>query len=132
MFCIVLKKLRNTERVDDELKELKVFYQPATPPVYAVLVGVAIQAEVSELRSRPKLGLLDLIREPWMRYPLLISIGLHLSQQLSGINGVRCDVVMSAILFCMGIKIRQHGIIMMVPITDTQVLPVNWNNKTLC
>lgn len=54
-----------------------------------LLVGVAAQAELSELQSRPRLGLLDLIREPWMRYPLLISIGLQLSQQLSGINGVR-------------------------------------------
>ena len=47
-----------------------------------------LQVELSELQSRPRLGLLDLIREPWMRWPLLISIGLHMSQQLSGINGV--------------------------------------------
>ena len=59
------------------------------PCLSITLVGVAMQAEVSELQSRPRLGLLDLIREPWMRYPLLISIGLHFSQQLSGINGVR-------------------------------------------
>ena len=102
VFCIVLKKLRNTEGVEDELKQLKVCYISATPPI---LVGVATQAEVSELRSRPRLGLLDLIRQPWMRYPLLISIGLHLSQQLSGINGVRYDIVRLAILFCMRVEI---------------------------
>ncbi|XP_065896574.1 solute carrier family 2, facilitated glucose transporter member 1-like [Dysidea avara] len=63
-----LKHLRNTDDVSHELEEMK--------------------AELSELQSRPRLGLLDLIREPWMRWPLLISIGLHMSQQLSGINGI--------------------------------------------
>ena len=57
-----------------------------------MIVGVAVQAELSVLQSRPRLGLLDIMKEPWMRYPLLISIALHLSQQLSGINGVRPGV----------------------------------------
>ena len=57
-------------------------YCDVTPPP-------PLQSELEELQNpREKVSLLQFITRPSLRRPFLISIVLHLSQQLSGIVGV--------------------------------------------
>lgn len=63
-----LRMLRGTEDVAADIEEMK--------------------AEAAQEEAEPKVGLLSLFTTPSLLKPLLISILMHLSQQLSGINGI--------------------------------------------
>ena len=64
-----LKKLRNASDIEADIEEMK--------------------AEEIAQKSESKITMLELIRSPTLRLPLLIAIVMQLSQQLSGINAVR-------------------------------------------
>lgn len=65
---LVLKKLRGTEDVGDDIQEMK---------------------EESRLMAmEKKVTIPELFRSPLYRQPLLIAVVLQLSQQFSGINAV--------------------------------------------
>ena len=44
-------------------------------------------------RPREKVSLIQFVKVPYLRRAILVSIVLHLSQQLGGINGVRSGFV---------------------------------------
>lgn len=63
-----LVKLRGTSGVDDDLNEMRQEHQA--------------------MQSEKKIGILHLLKKKSLRMPLVISIVMHLSQQLSGINAI--------------------------------------------
>jgi len=63
-----LKKLRNTDDIDDELEEIK--------------------AESNTSNDSTSLSVLQLLRTSDLRLALFVTICMHLSQQLSGINAI--------------------------------------------
>ncbi|XP_025082645.1 glucose transporter type 1-like isoform X1 [Pomacea canaliculata] len=64
----VLRMLRGTDVIDDDIQEMK--------------------AEACHTASEPKIRLQDFVSKKSLRTPLIISIVMQLSQQLSGINGI--------------------------------------------
>ncbi|KAK3518894.1 hypothetical protein QTP70_014941 [Hemibagrus guttatus] len=64
----VLKKLRGTDDVGDDIQEMK--------------------EESRQMMREKKVTILELFRSPLYRQPLLVAIMLQLSQQFSGINAV--------------------------------------------
>ncbi len=65
---LALKRFRATNNVEDDVEEMK----------------AEQRAHVQEER----MSMLQLVRSPSLRMPLLISVVMQLSQQLSGINAV--------------------------------------------
>ncbi len=67
---IALQELRNRGDVDDELKELC--------------------DEISESHNKYNrmMGIRDILRKKEFRWPLILSLVLHISQQFSGVNSV--------------------------------------------
>jgi len=63
-----LKRLRNTDDVDEELDEIK--------------------AEANDSNSTTSLSVWQLLKTPNLRLALFVTICMHLSQQLSGINAI--------------------------------------------
>merc|ERR1711988_1206747 len=63
-----LKKLRNTDDINEELDEIK--------------------AESNTARDSTSLSVLQLLKTPNLRLALFVTICMHLSQQLSGINAI--------------------------------------------
>ena len=63
-----LKKLRNSTDIEDDIDEMR--------------------AEEQAQRAEAKITMLELVRSPTLRLPLVIAIVMQLSQQLSGINAV--------------------------------------------
>ncbi|XP_056131380.1 solute carrier family 2, facilitated glucose transporter member 1-like [Lampris incognitus] len=66
--CNVLKKLRGTDDVAEDMQEMK--------------------EECQQMMREPKITIPELFRSPQYRQPIFIAIMLQLSQQLSGINAV--------------------------------------------
>ena len=64
-----LKKLRNSTDIEDDIDEMR--------------------AEEQAQRAEAKITMLELVKSPTLRLPLVIAIVMQLSQQLSGINAVR-------------------------------------------
>lgn len=48
-----------------------------------------MKREKEEAASEKKVSIIQLFKSPNYRQPLLVSLVLHISQQFSGINGVR-------------------------------------------
>jgi len=67
-FPTVLQKLRGTQDVSQDISEMK--------------------EESAKMSQEKKATVLELFRSPNYRQPIIISITLQLSQQLSGINAV--------------------------------------------
>lgn len=67
----VLKKLRGTSDVSADMQEMK--------------------EESRQMMREKKVTILELLRSPLYRQPLVIAVVLQLSQQLSGINAVSGD-----------------------------------------
>ena len=67
-FMLALKKLRNSTDIEDDIDEMR--------------------AEEQAQRAEAKITMLELVRSPTLRLPLVIAIVMQLSQQLSGINAV--------------------------------------------
>ena len=65
---LALKKLRNSTDIEDDIDEMR--------------------AEEQAQRAEAKITMLELVRSPTLRLPLVIAIVMQLSQQLSGINAV--------------------------------------------
>ncbi len=65
---IALKKLRNSDDIEDDIAEMK--------------------AEELAQKTESKITMFELIRSPTLRLPLAIAVVMQLSQQLSGINAV--------------------------------------------
>ena len=63
-----LKKLRNSTDIEDDIDEMR--------------------AEEQAQRAEAKITMLELVKSPTLRLPLVIAIVMQLSQQLSGINAV--------------------------------------------
>ena len=63
-----LKKLRNSSDIEDDIDEMR--------------------AEEQAQRAEAKITMLELVKSPTLRLPLVIAIVMQLSQQLSGINAV--------------------------------------------
>ena len=63
-----LIKLRGTPHVDDELEEMR--------------------REEAANQEEAQISMLELLKSSSLRLPLVISVVMHLSQQLSGINVV--------------------------------------------
>ncbi len=63
-----LKKLRNSNDIEDDIDEMR--------------------AEEQAQRAEAKITMLELLRSPTLRLPLVIAVVMQLSQQLSGINAV--------------------------------------------
>ena len=69
VICIsALKKLRNSTDIEDDIDEMR--------------------AEEQAQRAEAKITMLELVKSPTLRLPLVIAIVMQLSQQLSGINAV--------------------------------------------
>lgn len=68
LLFVALVRLRGTEDVDDDIKEMK--------------------EEGRKMAMEKKVTILELFRSPNYRQPIIIAIILQLSQQLSGINAV--------------------------------------------
>jgi hypothetical protein len=64
-----LKKLRNSQDIEDDILEMR--------------------AEEQAQMAEAKITLFELVTSPTLKLPLLIAIVMQLSQQLSGINAVR-------------------------------------------
>ena len=67
-----LKKLRNSTDIEDDIDEMR--------------------AEEQAQRAEAKITMLELVKSPTLRLPLVIAIVMQLSQQLSGINAVSANV----------------------------------------
>ena len=67
-----LKKLRNSADIEDDIDEMR--------------------AEEQAQRAEAKITMLELVRSPTLRLPLVIAIVMQLSQQLSGINAVSYSI----------------------------------------
>ena len=65
-----------------------------------------MRAEEQAQRAEAKITMLELVRSPTLRLPLVIAIVMQLSQQLSGINAV--SIAISNILL---IKIRVFSVL---------------------
>ena len=63
-----LKKLRNTDDIDEELDDIK--------------------AEANASSNETSLSIWQLLRTPNLRLALFVTVCMHLSQQLSGINAI--------------------------------------------
>ena len=63
-----LKKLRNTDDIDEELNDIK--------------------AEANASSNTTSLSIWQLLRTPNLRLALFVTVCMHLSQQLSGINAI--------------------------------------------
>ena len=63
-----LKKLRNTDDINEELDEIK--------------------AESNTARNSTSMSVLQLLKTSNLRLALFVTICMHLSQQLSGINAI--------------------------------------------
>ena len=68
-FFLALKKLRNSQDIEDDIMEMR--------------------AEEQAQMAEAKITLFELVTSPTLKLPLLIAIVMQLSQQLSGINAVR-------------------------------------------
>ena len=69
MLFLALKKLRHSNDIEDDIAEMR--------------------AEEHAQKSESQIRMIELIRSPTLRLPLLIAVVMQLSQQLSGINAVR-------------------------------------------
>ena len=59
-----------------------------------------LQKELKEVNSsKERVSLIQFVLLPYLRRAILVSIMLHLSQQLGGINGVRTEVLVVTILY---------------------------------
>lgn len=65
---LALKRFRATQNVEEDVEEMK--------------------AEQRAHSQEERMSMLQLVRSPTLRMPLIISIVIQLSQQLSGINAV--------------------------------------------
>jgi SP family facilitated glucose transporter-like MFS transporter 1 len=54
-----------------------------------------MKAEEQAQKAESKITMLELVRSPTLRLPLLIAIVMQLSQQLSGINAVSRNIMLS-------------------------------------
>lgn len=63
-----LKKLRNSNDIEDDIEEMK--------------------AEELAQKAEAKITMIQLLKSSHLRLPLLIAVVMQLSQQLSGINAV--------------------------------------------
>ena len=68
-----MKKLRNSTDIEDDIDEMR--------------------AEEQAQRAEAKITMLELVRSPTLRLPLVIAIVMQLSQQLSGINAVSVTIL---------------------------------------
>ena len=68
-----LKKLRNSTDIEDDIDEMR--------------------AEEQAQRAEAKITMLELVKSPTLRLPLVIAIVMQLSQQLSGINAVSVTIL---------------------------------------
>ena len=71
VFVVALERLRRTSNVETELAE--------------------VQRDYELSKSRSKVTIVDLFREPFLRKTTWIAIGVMASQQLSGIAAVSLD-----------------------------------------
>lgn len=68
MFSLALRRLRATNQIEEDIEEMR--------------------AEERAQQSEATISMMELICSPTLRQPLIISIVMQLSQQLSGINAV--------------------------------------------
>lgn len=68
MFLLALRRLRATNQIEEDIEEMR--------------------AEERAQQSEATISMMELVCSPTLRQPLIISVVMQLSQQLSGINAV--------------------------------------------
>lgn len=67
-FSLALRRLRATNQIEEDIEEMR--------------------AEERAQQSEATISMMELVCSPTLRQPLIISVVMQLSQQLSGINAV--------------------------------------------
>jgi len=68
IFLLALRRLRATNQIEEDIEEMR--------------------AEERAQQSEATISMMELVCSPTLRQPLIISVVMQLSQQLSGINAV--------------------------------------------